>query len=63
MTAPKAETTTVRRAARRLGISDGAAYAAARNGELPVIRIGKRMLIPLAALNRLLEGSNTKSAG
>ena len=37
-------TTTVNEAARMLGISRNAAYEAARRGELPVIRIGKRVL-------------------
>jgi excisionase family DNA binding protein len=38
-----------------LGISRPAAYAAARSGELPTVRIGRRLLVPTAALRRLLE--------
>jgi excisionase family DNA binding protein len=38
-----------------LGISRNAAYAAVRNGEIPSIRIGKRIIIPRAAFERLLE--------
>lgn len=32
-----------------------ASYAAARNGELPVIRIGSRLRVSIAALERLLD--------
>jgi excisionase family DNA binding protein len=49
-------TVSVEHAAAVLGISRGAGYAAARNGELPTIRIGKRLLVPKAALERLLAG-------
>jgi excisionase family DNA binding protein len=43
-------------AAKQLGISRGAAYAAAGRGEIPTVRIGKRLLVPRAALERLLGG-------
>ena len=48
-------TYTLNEAARRLGISRALAYEAAHRGELPVCRIGRRMLVPRAALLRLLE--------
>ena len=48
-------TVTVTQAARILGISRGSAYEAAKNGELPVIRIGKRLLVSMEALDRMLE--------
>lgn len=48
-------TYTLNEAARRLGISRALAYEAAHRGELPVCRIGRRVLIPRAALLRLLE--------
>ena len=38
-----------------LGISRNAAYAAAARGEIPVIRIGGRLLVPAAALERMLK--------
>ena len=50
-------TYTLSEAARRLGISRALAYEAANRGELPVCRIGRRMLVPRAALLRLLEDS------
>jgi excisionase family DNA binding protein len=49
-------TVTVERAGKLLGLSRNSAYAAARNGQLPVIRIGKRILVPKAQLERLLSG-------
>jgi len=48
-------TYTLNEAARRLGISRALAYEAAHRGELPVCRIGRRMLVPRAALLRLLD--------
>jgi excisionase family DNA binding protein len=47
-------TITVEEAARRLGISRGAAYARANDGGLPTIRLGKRLLVPKAALEKML---------
>ena len=47
-------TYTLAEAATRLGISTWLAYEAAHRGELPVCRIGRRMLVPRAALLRLL---------
>ena len=54
-------TYTLNEAARRLGISRALAYEAAHRGELPVCRIGRRMLIPRAALLRLLEDGSPGS--
>ncbi len=48
------QTYTVTEAAKQLGIGRNAAYEAARKGEIPVIRIGKRLLVPRVALERLL---------
>ena len=47
-------TYTVPEAGRLLGISRGAAYAAAADKTIPTIRIGRRLLVPRAALERLL---------
>jgi excisionase family DNA binding protein len=52
-------TWTVPEVARLLGISKDSAYEAAHRGELPVRVIGRRMLVPRAALLRLLDGSHT----
>jgi excisionase family DNA binding protein len=47
-------TVTVKEAATILGVGRNKAYEAARSGEIPTIRIGKRLLVPLTALERLL---------
>ena len=48
-------TYTVEEAARVLGISRGSAYEAVRRGDLPVLKIGKRLLVPRAMLERILN--------
>lgn len=48
-------TVDIREAARILGIGRNAAYEAARTGEIPTIRIGHRILVPRAALERMLQ--------
>jgi excisionase family DNA binding protein len=50
------KTITVGEAAKALGICRNKGYEAARRGEIPTIRIGKRILVPLAALERKLQG-------
>jgi excisionase family DNA binding protein len=45
---------TVEQAAQLLGISRGLAYEAARRGELPTIRIGRRLLVPRARLLQMV---------
>jgi excisionase family DNA binding protein len=47
----------VEEAAIVLGISRTFAYEAVARGEIPCIRIGRRILVPRAALNRLLESA------
>ncbi len=39
--------------ARVLGLGRSATYDAARRGELPTIRLGRRLLVPTAALRHL----------
>jgi len=53
-TPPPSATISIEQAARRLKIGRNQAYQAAHKGELPVIKIGKRLLVPTAALGRLL---------
>ena len=48
-------TMTVEEAAAALCISRGLAYQAARDGSIPTIRIGRRLLVPRRALEKLLE--------
>ena len=47
-------TYSVEDAARLLGISRNSAYQAAKTGELPTIRFGRRLLVPRIALEKLL---------
>ena len=53
----------VTEAAKLLGLSKNSAYQACLRGEIPHLKIGKRILIPRAQLERLLgngEASNGK---
>jgi excisionase family DNA binding protein len=47
-------TLTVPEAARVLGISRSMAYEAVRRGEIPVLRFGRRVIVPRAALMKML---------
>jgi excisionase family DNA binding protein len=47
-------TLTVEEAGQLLGISRGAAYRAAACGQIPTIRLGRRLLVPTARLHQLL---------
>jgi len=47
-------TLTVAEAAKVLGIGRNTAYAAAQRGDIPTIRVGRRILVPRAGLERLL---------
>lgn len=50
---------TIREAAELLRLGTNSVYEAARRGELPSIRIGRRLLVPKSGLMRLLEGSTS----
>ncbi|MHB1486639.1 MAG: helix-turn-helix domain-containing protein [Acidimicrobiales bacterium] len=56
-------TMTVEEAATALGISRATAYEAVSRGEIPAIRIGRRILIPKVALEKLLEGTIETKTG
>lgn len=49
-------TVTVPEAGEMLGLSRNLAYEAVGRGEIPSIRIGKRLVVPRAALDRMLKG-------
>ena len=51
-------TVTVEEAAEILGISRAFAYTLVRREELPSLRLGRRLVVPRRALERLLEGSH-----
>jgi excisionase family DNA binding protein len=53
---PEPQVVTVVEAGRLVGLGRSAAYDAVRRGELPSIRFGRRLVVPLSALRRLLDG-------
>lgn len=57
------KTYTVEEAAKLLGIGRTSAYQASRTGELPTIRVGRRLVVPVTALDRLLSGSAHHEGG
>ncbi len=56
-----ADTVTVEEVARRLGIGRSLVYDLARRDALPVpvIRLGRRLVVSRVALDRLLEGNGS----
>ncbi len=56
------QTLSIYEAGKVLGIGRSAAYEAARKGELPVLKIGRRLLVPIVALERLLEEAGRPTA-
>lgn len=48
-------TLTIEETARLLGIGRQLAYERVKTGEIPVIRIGRRLVVPRRALEKLLE--------
>lgn len=52
----------VKAAARILGLSRASAYEAVRTGQIPSLRFGKRIVIPRAALNRMLSQADNCKA-
>ena len=51
---PKCATVSVEIAGAVLGLSRASAYGLAKSGDLPTIRMGRRLLVPKAALEKLL---------
>ena len=49
------QTLTVEEAAQVLGIGRTLAFAMVRSGQLPVIRLGRRVLVSRPALDRMLD--------
>ena len=54
---------TVEEAAKALRIGRSAAYAAVHRGQIPSIRIGRKLRVPRAALEQLLSGSAKGNGG
>jgi excisionase family DNA binding protein len=57
----KRATMTVPEAGTILGLTRYASYEAVKRGELPVLRFGRRLVVPRAALEAMLRtGSHTR---
>ena len=56
-------TYSIRETARVLGLSRNSVYQGCLKGEIPSVRIGKRILIPKAQLEMLLNNSRGENAG
>jgi hypothetical protein len=55
MTKKDEKTLDVPEAGRRyFGLSRGGAYAAAKRGDIPVVKIGRLLRVPITALERML---------
>jgi hypothetical protein len=50
----------VPKAGEMLGLNRNAAYAAAKRGDIPTIRIGKLIKVPKVAFDRMLERAGVK---
>ena len=50
-------------AGRELGVKRARAYELVHSGHLPHVRMGKRILVPVQALDRLAEEAIEKAAG
>ena len=50
-------TLTVEQTADALGIGRSLCYDSVRRGEIPSVRIGKRYLVPKAAIEKMLSGA------
>jgi excisionase family DNA binding protein len=48
-------------AGRLLGIGRNQAYEAVKRGEIPIIKIGRRLLVPKVAFDRILDGAKGAS--
>jgi excisionase family DNA binding protein len=47
--------------ARYFGLCRGTSYEAARRGELPTVRIGRRVRVPIRALEAMLDAAKAKA--
>ena len=56
------QTLTVEEAAEILGIGRNSAYEAVKRGEIPALRLGRRLLVPRAALERILRDTDNGTA-
>ncbi len=61
--APKGPTTTVPKAGSYFyGLGRAASYEAAKRGDIPTLKVGKKLIVPLVAMYRKLEQCGTEAA-
>ena len=60
---PETLTYTITEAARLIGVSRRFAYEMAGSGELPAVRLGHKLIVPKAALERFLAGPAAPISG
>lgn len=58
VTVERRRTFTIEETAEILGIGRSLAYDAARRGEIPAVKLGRRMVVPRERLEALLAGEN-----
>ena len=63
MTALADRVLTVPEAAKLVRVGSRTYYAAAARGEVPAVRIGRRLVVPGAALERILAGDSVTRLG
>ena len=56
------KTMSVPEAGKQLGLGKNGSYAAAARGQMPVIKIGSRLRVPLVAFDRMLAEAGSKSS-
>jgi excisionase family DNA binding protein len=57
------KTLSVPEAGKQLGLGKNASYAAAARGEIPVLRFGSRLRVPVVAFERMLSEAAATKAG
>jgi hypothetical protein len=63
MTDQTPQTLSVPEAGKRyFGLSRNASYAAAQKGQLPIIRIGRLLRVPVRAMERMLDQASAQRA-
>ena len=52
---------TIAETAKLLSLSKGLAYQLAREGKIPVIRLGRRLVVPKISIQRMLAEAGSKT--
>ncbi len=61
MTNTEPKTMSVPEAGELLGLGRDAAYEAAKRGEIPALRFGRLLRVPIVAIERMLEQAGTEA--